>query len=299
MAEYEHMHTVPAGYLAGFADLKASKKKPHVWRFERGNPEPKPLSVQDICVSQNIYAVKDSQGNRDPVIERDVLGGIDDAYCQARNRLKRGQSVSYGDCRALSQFVVFQLMRTDRALQLLRDHLRLHGEEFAPDDPQKLMVTTMLPHERLLWLMRWEVWQVEDDDVLITTDNPATMWSDRGDGAELGVGFSEPGLVLSLPMTSRLCFVARQTKETIAEAAKLLGSADDKLLGTPLESNVRPRMIDRRTVHRLNQTHVSNGDRYAISSYDDARLRRFMVRNFRANAGPVRRSDRKPIGSPF
>ncbi len=191
MAEYERMHTVPAGYLAAFADPKAGRKEPHVWRFERGNPEPKCLPVLAICVSRNIYAVRDLQGNRDPVIEKDVLQIIDGAYCEARNRLQWDQSVSYDDCRAL------------------------------------------------------------------------------------------------------------RTKEALAEAAKALGPAEDGPLGTLEEPNVKLFRINRRTVHLLNQVHLSNGERYAISSYDDARLRRFVAHYFKTGEGPVRRSDRKPVGSPL
>ena len=97
-------------------------------------------------------------------------------------------------------------------------------------------------------------------------------------------------------MTPRLCFVAAQTKEAL-DASKVLASAEDKSAGTPVQTDLKLFTINRCAVHELNLVHLSNGDRYAISSYDDARLRRFVAQHFQTDTAPVRRSDHRPVGS--
>src|SRR5260370_13160930 len=65
----EHMHTVPAGYLRGFADTSASRRNPHLWRFEREAGLAKLISVRDASVCRNIYTLRSDDVKADTTIE--------------------------------------------------------------------------------------------------------------------------------------------------------------------------------------------------------------------------------------
>jgi hypothetical protein len=296
------MHTVPAGYLSAFADTKAGTIESHVWRFERGSPDtPKLLAVRNVCVVRDIYAVQDEAGRPDRVIERTLLKLIDDDFCTARDRildaLRSGATINECDpWKAISMFIAFQLARTPRSFQVLRDEFASQKVEHADDDLPKLMVYIGEILDHWLSLMQWALWNIEGDDLLLTSDNPAATWAASESGAELGIGFSDPRLLISLPLSPRVCFVANQTEQSVSHVRRCT-SARWKANEGPAVREIGHYKAPTKAAHDLNRVILKNGERYVFSSYVDRRLSRFLTNNFGAGDGLVRRRDRKPIGS--
>ena len=63
--------------------------------------------------------------------------------------------------------------------------------------------------------MTWNLCWNRSTLPFLTSDNPAVMWADRGDGAELGVGFQEPALQILLRLTPTICLLAAQTEASL------------------------------------------------------------------------------------
>src|SRR5438874_13837689 len=117
-----HMHTVPKGYLAGFADRSAPRDKPHVWRFERRSSEPKLIGVRHVSVRRDIYALWTAAGTPDLSIETELLDkSVESGFPELIALLQSGKAPSYWGWRRLSRFMAFQLLRTPRSFQLYRD----------------------------------------------------------------------------------------------------------------------------------------------------------------------------------
>jgi hypothetical protein len=279
--EYRRMHTVPQGYLSAFSDRSGGTKKPHTWRFERGgSADPKLLGVRDLCFVDDIYAIRNAAGSRDPVIERDLLALIDSEFCAAREKIVEAAhtGIELEDTRAwkaLSIFVGFQLTRTPRSFQILRDEMSYRGVDFANDDLPKLMVYSGEFLDHWLWLMQWALWRVADDELMVTADNPAVNWIDLGHGARLGGGFADPRLIVSLPITPKVCFVATQTPASVDH---IRTSTKDKSRATE-QVPIPPVLlfeIQPNVVRKLNKVVVANAERYTFSSYIDKSLSRFM-----------------------
>jgi hypothetical protein len=83
----------------------------------------------------------------------------------------------------------FQLIRTPRPFQILRDEGTRRGIPIGSNDPQILMVYEAPFLEKWLCGMKWGVCWNQSTLPFLTSDNPVVTWADRGHGAELGVGF--------------------------------------------------------------------------------------------------------------
>ncbi len=291
------MHTVPVGYLEAFAVRAPVRRKPAVWRFERNAGEAKLLGVRDVAVVNDIYTILGEDGCPDRVIEDRVLVEIDGGYCAVRDRLVEDPKLPRDKWGALARFLAFQLLRTPRSFQSTRDGFAMARVPHADDDPQKLMVYTAPWIERWLLSMEWAIVRNDErDHPFVTSDEPASMWKDVGTGAEIGVGFADPAVQVTCPLTPTLGFIARHTTESLRAAWTDGPGTFPEIPDSPVSITGGPLTSDQ--VKRFNLVTVSNADRYVYASYNDAPLRRFLKGRFFGVAAPVRREDRKPFGSP-
>jgi hypothetical protein len=295
----EHMHTVPAGYLRGFADTSASRRNPRLWRFEREAGLAKLISVRDASVCRNIYTLRSDDGKADTTIETELLSSaIEHSFPSVVQLLSYGGRPSYRQWRVVSRFMAFQLARTPRMFQIFRDEGSRHGIDIGPNDPQLAMVYQAPFLEKWLYGMPWILCWNGSTLPLLTSDNPLVMWADRGEGAELGVGFQEPALRILFPLTPKICLTALQTETSLRAVV------DDVPESNPRFSDFYALRlhsgwlgIDQAVM--LNQVVVSNAEQYVYANSNDEKVRLLLDDLFFGLSGPVRRFDRKPIGSPI
>lgn len=281
------MHTVPVGYLAAF-DAKASgRRDPAVWRFERAGGAAKLIGIRDAEVVNDIYTVVGDDGGRDTTIEDEILRNVDGAFCAARDALVARRALEESQWDDLAWFIAFQLERTPRTFQMLRDELRDGGTPADVDTPQKLMILTVRRLLRWLHRMDWLLCHNESDFPILTSDNPATMWRDRGQGVETGVGFLAPDLRITCPLAPTLTLMVTHTE------------ASQKAVRTePIDADPPPGRFKLRIrggpyategIKRLNLVTITNADRCVYASYNDPQLKRFLEGRFFGTSGPVRR----------
>ncbi len=144
--------------------------------------------------------------------------------------------------------------------------------------------------------MNWIICRNYSSLPLLTSDNPVVMWADRGEGAEIGVGFHDPKLQILFPLTPHLCMMCLQTPDSLESALQ------DRSSGTPQINDIHPLKIARgglgiEGTKKLNQITVSNAERYVYGHSNDEKVLLFLRELFFRRPGPVRRFDRNPIGS--
>ena len=293
------MHTVPAGYLRAFAETSGLKRHPHVWRFDRELRETKLISVRDACVCKDVYTLKVGTIDSDTTIETTLLReGVDAALPPVLQVLASSGTPAYWQWRDLSRFLAFQLARTPRMFQVFRDEGLHQGVVLGQNDPQLAMVSMTPFLEKWICGMQWTIWWNSSTLPFICSDNPATMWVDRGSGAEIGVGFVEPRLEILLPLTPRISFTAAQTKKSLESVLQ------DSPHRIPMFNDFHQLRVRCKAVAgiaevvKFNQLTVSNAERYVYADSSQGNVRLFLDDLFFGRSGPVRRSDRKPIGTP-
>ena len=122
------------------------------------------------------------------------------------------------------------------------------------------------------------------------------MWADRGEGAEIGVGFHDPALQILFPLTPQLCMKCRQTPQSL-EAA-LHDHPHDTLQFTDRHFlKIARGALGIEEAVTLNQITVSNAERYVYGHSNDEKVLLFLRELFYGRSGPVRRFDGKTIGS--
>ncbi len=141
--------------------------------------------------------------------------------------------------------------------------------------------------------MTWTLCENHATLPLLTSDNPAVPWADRGEGAELGTGFGDPALQVLLPLTPRLCLIFAHN------AVSLQTVRSDPPDANPQFSDrhqlvIRTGQLGIDEAVRLNQITVANAERYVY----DEKVLLFLKDLFFGRPGPVRRFDRRPVGSP-
>jgi hypothetical protein len=160
--------------------------------------------------------------------------------------------------------------------------------------PALAMVYVAPFFEKWLCAMRWSVYWNRSSFPFMTSDNPVVMWADRGDGAELGVGFEEPALQVLFPLTPATCLMAAQTEGSLRTVIEDDPESNPQFTGSySLTVNRGDVGIDGAV--RLNQITVSNAEHYVFSSSDAENVRLFLRDLFFGLPGPVRRFDRKPL----
>lgn len=293
------MHTVPAGYLREFADANVQKRNPHIWRFDRNSSEPKLISVRDASVASGIYELRRTDGTADNTVENELLAKfVDEGIREAIRAIAKRETNRYWCLRNFSRFVAFQLARTPGAMQLLRDFAEVCQYPMSSNDSVMTMVAMGPKFERWFCTMDWTFCTNESKLPFLTSDNPAVMWADRGDHFEGGVGFMDPEMQILVPLTPNLCIRASQSERSMRNILESVSS--DKVGGFSdvYEILLRYEDLDIDTVVRFNQIVVANADRYAYASTDASNVLMFMTDVFLGQPQPVRRFDRKPIGSP-
>lgn len=293
-----HMHSVPRSYLVGFADPSGPHEKPHVWRFERQADEPKLVGVRKTSARTDIYTLWTVAGKPDISIETELLDKtVENGFSRLVALLESGREPSYWGWRQLSRFIAFQLLRTPRSFQIHRDAGAMAAMEIGRNDPQIAMVYMAPKIENWICQMRWLLFSNPTDVPFLSSDNPVTTWADRGLGAEGGVGFSDPALRVLFPLSPRTCLAIVQTTEAL-KSIMADTPENEGNFAQEYELSIRAADLSLLDVIQHNQVTVSNADKYAYASWNDERLRRFMQDQFTHRAAPVRRFDRKPIGSP-
>ena len=281
------MHTVPAGYLEAFDAKAPGRRDPAVWRFERAGGAAKLVGVRDAEVVNDIYAVVGDDGARDTVIEEDILQNVDGAFCAARDALVARRPLEEGQWYDLAWFIAFQLERTPMMFRMLREDLSEHGMPADVDTPQKLMVLTVRRLLRWLHRMDWLLCYNDSDFPILTSDNPATMWRDRGRGVETGVGFVVSDLHITCPLAPTLTLMITHTEASLKAVRTEPIDADPP----PGQFKLRIRGGPYATegIRRLNLVTITNADRCVYASYNDPQLKRFLEGRFFGTPGPVRR----------
>jgi hypothetical protein len=261
-ARPSHMHTVPAGYLRAFADKVARRRNPHIWQAGRETAQTKLISVRDASICKDIYTLRHDGGESDTTIETELLGSaVDESFPAVVQMLGSGKNPSYWQWRHISRFMAFQLARTPRMFQIIRDEGRRLGIDVGPNDPQLMMARQAPFNEKWICGMTWTLCWNRSSLPLLTSDNPVVMWADRGGGAELGVGFRDATLEILFPLTPSLCLMLEHT----VASHKLV--VDDVPESTPEFSAHYPLRIhtgwlDIDQAARVNQITVSNAERY-------------------------------------
>lgn len=291
------MHTVSAGYLRAFADTSTPRRNPRLWRFEREAAQAKLISVRDASICRDIYTLRTEDGKADTTIETELLScAVEGSFPAVVQLLSSGGTPRYWQWRDISRFMAFQLARTPRMFQIFRDEGSRHGIEIGPNDPQLAMVHQAPILEKWLCGMTWILCWNRSTLPLLTSDNPVVMWADRCEGAELGVGFQEPALRILFPLTPKMCLTAVQTDTSLKAVLDGLPESEPQFSDFyPLRVDSGWLGIDQAVM--LNQVTVSNAERYVYANSSDEKVRLFLNDLFFGHAGPVRRFDRKPIGS--
>ena len=291
------MHTVPFGYLESFAVPGSGRKEAGVWRIERAAGSARIIGVRDASVVRDLYAIVGDDGSKDVAIEEMLLKDIDGSFCGVRDLLVSGQELRYWQWRDLSRFLAFQIARTPRQFQSLRDEYAFHGREADQNEPQKAMVVGAPRLENWICWLKWAVCRNESEYPFLTSDNPVVLWANRGKGAEIGVGFAEPDLQIHFPISPQLCFTAQHSRTS--RAAVLADPVDrQSAFTTEFDLNIVTGALNTGQIKQANLLTVANADRCIYSNYKDDELRRFLQRRFIGQPGPVRRRDHRPFGSP-
>jgi Protein of unknown function (DUF4238) len=152
-----------------------------------------------------------------------------------------------------------------------------------------------------LLLMNWTLHNSDGRYRFLTSDNPVTTWAARvreGQlGTEIGVGFADRDIVISLPITPLLSLVARHSSHSLLSAGTI---SDPDRRGAGLDG-WRPQLqmlaATPQQIKILNHACVMNADRYIFNGERDSRVEKFLDRFFIGRSGPVRRRDRKPVGA--
>jgi hypothetical protein len=154
-----------------------------------------------------------------------------------------------------------------------------------------------------LWvtLMSWTGYVGDGVYRLVTSDNPVTLWAERVVGGqvgkEVGLGFADPGMRLSFPVTPLVALVAEHTPFSLAAIdAEDLDGMHDRMRSWQPQFRYENATSIRMKV--LNHATVTNADRYVFHCERDAKVERFLARYLLNQPSPVRRYDRKPVGSP-
>jgi Protein of unknown function (DUF4238) len=163
------------------------------------------------------------------------------------------------------------------------------------------MMSGALELSQWILLMDWTLYSSDGRYCFLTSDNPVTMWATRvreGQlGTEIGVGFAEPDVTISLPITPLLSLVARHSSHSLL-AVETTDDPDRRRLAfrgwRPLLQTLPARPSN---IKILNHASVMNTDRYIFNGEHDNRIERFLDRFFFGQSGPVRRRDRKPVGT--
>ena len=293
------MHTVPAGYLRAFADIEGARKKPHLWQYDRIGQGAELVSIKDASVSRGIYNLKREDGTSDQTIETDLLAtSVDARIPHVARLLASGGTPRTWEWRDLSRFMAFQLARVPQMFQLFRDEGMRRGVEIGVNDPQLAMVFMAPQLEKWICAMEWTICDNGSAMPFLTSDAPVVMWADRGDGAELGVGFTEPALQITFPLTPKLSVLCKHTEASITAVR------EDDPTTRPRFTDLYRMQVSRGRLElvqalRSNLLVATNAHRFVYANNNDLRLQLFLKEHFIGQPGPVRRSDRKPIGSPI
>ena len=261
-----HMHTVPAAYLRPFADTSVHLRNPHIWRFERQTAQAKLIGIRDVSVSRDIYTLRNKNGEVDTTIEKELLGEtVENPLPAVIQSLTSGGRPTYWQWRSVFVFMSFQLARKSRMFQSIGDEGNRLGIDIGPNDPQLLMVHSAPFLEKWLCGMEWLLDWNRSTLPLLTSDNPVVMWADRGEGAELGVGFQDAKLRMLFLLTPGICITAVQTE------ASLKCVHDDVPVSLPKDDDFYPICINPNSLGieqavKLNQVAVSNAEKYVYGN---------------------------------
>jgi len=157
--------------------------------------------------------------------------------------------------------------------------------------------------QALTWwvtLMDWIAYISDGTYRLMTSDNPVTLWTERDIagqvGIEVGLGFADPAMRLSFPVTPLVSLVAEHTPfSLVAINAEGLDGVHQRMRGWHPQFRYQSATPNRIKV--LNLATVTNTDRYVFHCERDAKVDRFLTRYLLNQPAPVRRNDRKPVGS--
>jgi hypothetical protein len=294
----DHMHTVPVGYLRRFADRSVGRDTAHVWRFGREASEPRLIGVRDVSVKRGIYKLLSETKPPDIFIETELLAKtVELGFPELVALLEAGKDPSYWGWRRLSRFLAFQLLRTPRAFQMIRDACAAQAIEIGRNGPQLNMIWMAPKIENWICQLEWLVLSNSTTFPFLTSDNPVTPWADRGGGFEAGVGFHDPSFRLFFPLTPTLAIAALQTSVSLkgisGDPPQRPGSFRDLF-----DLSIQKGVLTAEGVWIHNRVTIAFAENYVYANGNDDRLRLFLKEHFIGQPGPVRRSDRRPFGSP-
>jgi hypothetical protein len=252
-------------------------------------------------VKKNIYTLWTEAGSPDLAIETKLLQqGAEDGFPELIALLESGKQPSRWGWRRLSRFMALQLLRTPRAFQLSRDACASEGVKLGRNDPQLVMASLAPKFENYICRMDWLLLWNRSDFAFVTSDNPVTMWANRGTWFEGGVGFNDPGLHVLFPLSPKLSLAAVQTPASLATVMKdfVDGWEEEGSFLQEYDLSVMSADLEVEGVVMHNQVTVSNAENYVYTSCNEDRLQAFMRDCFISRPAPVRRDDRQPIGSP-
>ena len=291
-SQTKRMHTVPEGYLRAFADRSARYQTPHVWRFERTAPEARLLGIRDISVSRKIYMLWSENAQPSTFIEKELLADtIESGFPELVASLNSDKWPSGWGWRRLSRFMAFQLVRTERAFQFLRDAGAAQDMEIDRNAPQLAMAYIAPKIENWICQLSWLVLRNNTEFPILTSDNPVTTWADIGDGFEVGVGFRDPGLRLLFPLSPKICIACIQTPASLKAISADTAESDGSFCNE-YELSVGAGTLTFNALLKHNQVTLANAERYAYSDHKSENLQLFMADWFVGRSGPVRRDDR-------
>ena len=200
---------------------------------------------------------------------------MEGAFCTTRNQLTDRSSLTREQWPRFARFIAVQLLRTPRALQLMRDELDAERIVYAPDTPQRVMLGLIRRWMLRIARMRGIIAHNETDFALLTCDNPAVTWKKRSAGFQCGGDQRDPDLVVSCPLTPDLAFVAYQTPESLKAVLAERHDIDPPL--EPFNVHIDVGTLPSQEVKRLNLICLANAHRYVYASCNNERLQRFLT----------------------
>ncbi len=291
---------MPRCYLEAFTAIEQTRHAQRVWRFDRISGDLRLIGIRDAEVVKDIYTIYRKDGTPDIGIEDELLCSLEGAFCNVRDELKEPSISPTKDQWAdLTRFVAAQLLRTPRALQMMRDYFDAEGLSHETDSPQRVMVALIDRWIPRLTRMNGVLAFGETGLPLLTSDNPAFMWKKQGTGFVSGVHQTDPDLLISCPLSPNSLFFTYQTPASLnAVLAEQHDVPKSERKAETFGISVSIGGLPDVEVKRQNLLCVSNAHRYVYSNDCSKPLLNFLDHRFFGQPGPVRARDLQPVGSP-
>lgn len=115
-------HYIPQFYLKFFVDPLPARRKPGVWRFERGVNEPLYLAPSVAAVERHYYSIPGKEGGQNALVEELLLKPVDGAGARLLQQVATDDMVfNHSERRFLSLFLGVMFVRVPARRRVMED----------------------------------------------------------------------------------------------------------------------------------------------------------------------------------